>query len=642
LANIESSRLQTPVGAAISSEWEVAAQTWWLARSNVTRKVLWVALNGFCAFCLFAFLSFKGVFDTDRNTHFQIGFLDPWLVIESNQGYGKRSESGIFLGWSWLFGIGAYGSGWLLFKLRRTPDTPKSANDAEAVAAQSSSAPSHVPETGVLSRIIVAAGIVTMLSGVLMILLLSGAFVDRYSFDAFFLQDAVQIPLFVTQTLAIPMGILMMISGLAMRSGAAGPARLGAILGAIPLTPGWLITLPLSLYVLVSAKTGTGPDSFPRAKDASSLSSEPRLSRCALVGAIWAPLFFMAFLMTFVSMRSTSYAQGEYTGPSPLQLVLMFTLLPLGVLAPFGTTILGAVTIAKIKHSGGMLYGLRLAAADMLFFPLLILFGAISVGLALALHSVFPIQMVVAGVLASIVASIVCFFVGRAAWRAIHPIGVPVVRERSASAWSVLEIVTAVAVVITFVMAAVKGIYELAQRPSPLDVVAVPVTALAALAAGVLLVVHQIHRPSGSRTALPELFIAVLAACAGSLSWTAVFSPIAGWNFWQGAVFASLNFVLSLFLLIVGNSRPRTRAIITLLVGLIGFALVMWFNVGPVGVIGGSEFLTTITRKPGLPGMFIAAALGLLAMIAGALQLRNRMNGADDSNASPPGASTKP
>lgn len=241
-----------------------------------------------------------------------------------------------------------------------------------------------------------------------------------------------------------------------------------------------------------------------------------------------------------------------------------------------------------------------------------------------------------------LVALVVCFFVARAAWRAIHPTGALAVRERSAGAWSVLEIVTAVAVAMTFVLAAVKGIYELAQRPCPMDVVAVPVAALAALAAGVLLVVHQIHRPSGSRTALPELFIAVLAACAGSLSWTAVFSPIAGWNFWQGAVFASLNFVLSLFLLIVGKSRLLTRATATLLVGLIGFALVMWFNVGPVGVIGGSEFLTTITRKPGLPGMFIAAALGLLAMIAGALQLRNRMNAADDSVASPPGASTKP
>ncbi len=104
------------------TQLEVAVQTWWLARSNVTRKVLWIVLNCCCAFCIFAFLSFKGVSDTDQNTHFQIGYLDPWFVFESNQGPGKRSVSGIFLAWSWLFGIGAYGSGWLLFKLNNVRD----------------------------------------------------------------------------------------------------------------------------------------------------------------------------------------------------------------------------------------------------------------------------------------------------------------------------------------------------------------------------------------------------------------------------------------------------------------------------------------------------------------------------------------
>ena len=107
----------------VPSQLEVAVQTWWLARSNVTRMVLWIVLNCCCAFCIFAFLSFKGVTDTDHNTHFQIGFLDPWFVFESNQGPGKRSVSGIFLAWSWLFGIGAYGSGWLLFKLKNARDT---------------------------------------------------------------------------------------------------------------------------------------------------------------------------------------------------------------------------------------------------------------------------------------------------------------------------------------------------------------------------------------------------------------------------------------------------------------------------------------------------------------------------------------
>ncbi|MFM9960644.1 MAG: hypothetical protein ACKV2Q_05405 [Planctomycetaceae bacterium] len=108
------------------SQREVAVQTWWLARSNVTRRLLWVALSCFCMGCLFAFFLVSGVVDTDHNSHFEVGVLDPWLVIESNQGYGKRSVSGIFLAWSWLFGIGAYGSGWLLFKLKRVSVTSPS------------------------------------------------------------------------------------------------------------------------------------------------------------------------------------------------------------------------------------------------------------------------------------------------------------------------------------------------------------------------------------------------------------------------------------------------------------------------------------------------------------------------------------
>ena len=78
-------------------------------------------MNCLCAFCLLAFFSFKRTSDTDGNHLYQIGFLDLWFVFERRIGSGPRSTSGIFLAWSWLFGIGAYGSGWLLFKLRHTP-----------------------------------------------------------------------------------------------------------------------------------------------------------------------------------------------------------------------------------------------------------------------------------------------------------------------------------------------------------------------------------------------------------------------------------------------------------------------------------------------------------------------------------------
>ncbi|MBI5760636.1 MAG: serine/threonine protein kinase [Planctomycetales bacterium] len=198
-------------------------------------------------------------------------------------------------------------------------------------------------------------------------------------------------------------------------------------------------------------------------------------------------------------------------------------------------------------------------------------------------------------------------------------------RPVHSSSWSTIEITTAVAVGIAFALAAVKGIFELAQRGSPLDNISMFVTAAATVAVVVLLVLQQLGRTNGLLSVMPGFCIAVLAACAGSLPWTAVFSPIAGWLFWQGAVFATLNFLLVLGLLIAGDARPRTRAISLLLVGLISFGLVMLFDLGPVGVIG-SNFLGKITHKPGLPGEFIAAALSLLAMIAGALQLRTEMS----------------
>lgn len=159
------------------------------------------------------------------------------------------------------------------------------------------------------------------------------------------------------------------------------------------------------------------------------LPGDARLSRCALVGACWAPLFFV---MASASMI-THVQHGEYTGPAWWQVALAITLLPLGALAPFGTTILGAVAIAQIRRSGGRLYGLGLAAADTLLFPLLLVFGVIAVVLTQAVHHLFPVQLVVAAVPSTIVAAIVCYSSGRAFWRAINPVD-PVTVKRAVPA----------------------------------------------------------------------------------------------------------------------------------------------------------------------------------------------------------------
>ena len=131
-------------------------------------------------------------------------------------------------------------------------------------------------------------------------------------------------------------------------------------------------------------------------------SARPRFSRKAIIGAAWCAFFFIFVLgsvmlvrveshPTIVEHRPAGLAEAEVTGPDggqPVQSVsklpqeamagvalkiLFLIMLPLGLTAPFGTTILGIVSIGDIRHSAGGLYGLPLALADALLFPLLVL-----------------------------------------------------------------------------------------------------------------------------------------------------------------------------------------------------------------------------------------------------------------------------
>ncbi len=64
-------------------------------------------------------------------------------------------------------------------------------------------------------------------------------------------------------------------------------------------------------------------------------SGEPRLSRLALLGAIWAPLFFITALLYFWRMPVAQHSiDSAPSNPEWWQWALRFTLLPLGVLAP--------------------------------------------------------------------------------------------------------------------------------------------------------------------------------------------------------------------------------------------------------------------------------------------------------------------
>jgi hypothetical protein len=74
--------------------------------------------------------------------------------------------------------------------------------------------------------------------------------------------------------------------------------------------------------------------------------------------------------------RAEAHARERVARGAHLSWAAVIVLAPLallGLTAPFGTTILGIVAIAHIRHAGGRLYGMGLALFDALLFPLLLL-----------------------------------------------------------------------------------------------------------------------------------------------------------------------------------------------------------------------------------------------------------------------------
>ena len=191
----------------------------------------------------------------------------------------------------------------------------------------------------------------------------------------------------------------------------------------------------------------------PAALGAPVIPAEPRLSRCALFGAIWAALGLLAAIVAGIPLLMVNGRQADpktlvgdvgEAFPAPLAagapvwaFVILIPIALIAVSALFGTTILGAVGIGQIKRSGGRLYGLRLAAVDALFFPLLLLGLAVFSLLFLGYRAVtidwvwipatsehpgesafarFWNLFILLDVLVSLAA---CFFAARAAWRSI-------------------------------------------------------------------------------------------------------------------------------------------------------------------------------------------------------------------------------
>ena len=157
-----------------------------------------------------------------------------------------------------------------------------------------------------------------------------------------------------------------------------------------------------------------------------------RFLRTAIVGACWAPAFFIAFVTMF---WARAVPAGEYHGPEWWQILLMIVVGGLGFTAPFGTTILGCVALSQIRRSAGKLYGLGLALFDTLLFPLLAL------DVVILRLGCFVWQMTLSGVLdtwsseisfagaafiSGTIAVAADFLIIRWAWRAANkPVGGP-------------------------------------------------------------------------------------------------------------------------------------------------------------------------------------------------------------------------
>jgi hypothetical protein len=146
-----------------------------------------------------------------------------------------------------------------------------------------------------------------------------------------------------------------------------------------------------------------------------STGGSPRLSRAALWGAIWAPWFWIALVLFVMPVAHvTTTGPGPTATPRTVAWVGMLAMpfLLLGLTAPFGTTILGAAAISQIRRSGGQLYGMGLAIADALFYPLLLLDGFILAATIFVVRALPPaaISKPIA-ILAVVAALILCLLV---------------------------------------------------------------------------------------------------------------------------------------------------------------------------------------------------------------------------------------
>jgi serine/threonine protein kinase len=195
---------------------------------------------------------------------------------------------------------------------------------------------------------------------------------------------------------------------------------------------------------------------------AQALNQQPRFSRLTIIGACWAIVGVLHFLMPTLGYRLKSE-------------LVPIAMMIIGLSAPFGTTLLGWIAVSPIRRSAGKLYGLWLAVFDGLLFPMLGLNSLIGWMVWMALATLgnligkagrgFP-GMPEVCLLALPIIIPLNWFIIRYVWRAVQPIpvGAATRSERPMHRGRKLAWISAVAVMLICLVLAFVALPNLISR----------------------------------------------------------------------------------------------------------------------------------------------------------------------------------
>ncbi len=177
-------------------------------------------------------------------------------------------------------------------------------------------------------------------------------------------------------------GLGMFVGGLNLRNfWSRGWSQMGVIAGFIPVSPGWLLSLPIGIWAWRALSRPYVVAEFTVQarirREQSEARNIPPFSGKAILGTCWAALVIFAPL-TFIA-----FEKPDRDWPAAWQLVMLSTVGIPGAIAPFATTILGWLALSDIKHAQGRLRGRGLAFFDAVIFPTLF-FNALIFGLLTA------------------------------------------------------------------------------------------------------------------------------------------------------------------------------------------------------------------------------------------------------------------